>query len=109
MTTNSKPLGQIIMMGQSETMSSSLIIFITLFSAGLPAVAMDVIMQRENYFPKLNQRILEIFHPILLCRITDRAPLKTLQNQKLSVLLKASKLSVLSKKKKTLKPKVLRF
>jgi hypothetical protein len=33
-TTNSKPLGPIIMMGQSETLSSSQITFITLFSAG---------------------------------------------------------------------------
>ncbi len=31
---NSKPSGPIIMMGQSETLSSSQIIFITLFSAG---------------------------------------------------------------------------
>jgi len=33
-TANSKPPGPIIMMGQSETLSSRLIIFITLFSAG---------------------------------------------------------------------------
>jgi hypothetical protein len=33
-TTNSKPLGPIIMMGQSEIQSSIQIIFITLFSAG---------------------------------------------------------------------------
>jgi hypothetical protein len=33
-TTNNKPPGPIIMMGQSETLSSSQIIFITLFSAG---------------------------------------------------------------------------
>jgi hypothetical protein len=32
--TNSKPLGPIIMMGQSETLSTSQIMFITLFSAG---------------------------------------------------------------------------
>jgi hypothetical protein len=33
-TTNSKPPGPIIMMGQSETLSSSQVKFITLFSAG---------------------------------------------------------------------------
>jgi hypothetical protein len=33
-TTNSNPLGPIIMMGQSETVISSQIVFITLFSAG---------------------------------------------------------------------------
>jgi hypothetical protein len=33
-TTNSKPLGPIIMIGQSETLSRSQITFITLFSAG---------------------------------------------------------------------------
>jgi hypothetical protein len=33
-TTNSKPPGPIIMIGQSEILSSSQIIFITLFSAG---------------------------------------------------------------------------
>jgi hypothetical protein len=33
-TSNSKPLGPIIMMSQSETLSSSEILFITLFSAG---------------------------------------------------------------------------
>jgi hypothetical protein len=76
LTTNSKPLGQIIMMGQSETMSSSLIIFITLFSTGLPAVAMDAIMQRQNYFPEPNRQNLKFF--LQLCRITDKAPLETL-------------------------------
>jgi hypothetical protein len=58
-TTNGKPLGLIIMMGQSETLSSSssyYIIFITLFSAGrcvellclLPATG---IMLSQNHFP----------------------------------------------------------
>ncbi len=32
--TNSKPPGRIVVMGQSETLRSSLIIFITLFSPG---------------------------------------------------------------------------
>jgi hypothetical protein len=60
-TTTSKPLEQIIMMSQSETMSSSsLIIFVTLFSAGLPAAAtMRAIMQSQNYFPQPNRHNLD--------------------------------------------------
>jgi hypothetical protein len=69
-TTNNTPLGQMIMMGQSETLSSSLIIFTTLFYAGLRAKAMHAIMQSQNYFPEPNQQNLDLFHPILLCRIT---------------------------------------
>jgi hypothetical protein len=66
------------MIGQSEATSSSLIIFITLFSAGLPAAAMRAIMQSQNYFPEPNWHNLDFFHPILLCRITYRAPLEML-------------------------------
>ncbi len=45
-TTNSKPPGPIIMMGQSETRNSSQIIFITLFSAG----ANCAIILSQNHF-----------------------------------------------------------
>jgi hypothetical protein len=57
-TTNSKPPGPIIMMGRSETVTSSQIIFITLFSAGAHccctfhrATANCRIMVSQNPFP----------------------------------------------------------
>ncbi len=69
-TTNSKPPGPIIMMGQSsETLnsSSSQIIFITLFSAG----AKCAIILSQNHFPEPNSHIfLTFLHPILWYRIT---------------------------------------
>jgi hypothetical protein len=71
-TTNSKPPGPIIMMGQSETLTSSQILFITLFSVAaskLPATAICAIMLTQNYFPEPNRHILTFLHPILQCRI----------------------------------------
>jgi hypothetical protein len=48
---NSKPTGTIIMMSQSETLSSSQIIFITLFSAGSQRVTAPFTSHRKlcNY------------------------------------------------------------
>jgi hypothetical protein len=74
---NSKPTGTIIMMSQSETLSSSQIIFITLFSAGsqpllnlLLATASCAMTLSRNHFPEPNWHILTFLHPILMCRIT---------------------------------------
>jgi hypothetical protein len=65
-TTNSKPPGPIITMGQSETLNSSQIIFITLFSAG----ANCAIILSQNHFPEPNSHVLTFLHPILWYRIT---------------------------------------
>jgi hypothetical protein len=80
-TTNSKPPGRIIMMGQSETLSRSHVIFITLFSAGahrchLLATANCAIMLSQNRFAEPNRHVLTFLHPILLCTITYLAPLE---------------------------------
>jgi hypothetical protein len=69
-----KPPRPITMMGQSESLSSSYIIFFTLFSAGaqclllhlLSAAATYAIMLRQNYFPEPNWHSLDFLHPILL-------------------------------------------
>jgi hypothetical protein len=74
-TTNGKPPGPISMMGQSETLSRSWIIF-TLFSRCImlllcysPPTTNSAIMLSRNYFPQPNQHILTFLHLILLCRI----------------------------------------
>jgi hypothetical protein len=74
-TSNSKPPGPILMIGQSETLSSSQIVFITLFCAGtqhcvLPATAKYTIMLSQNHFHKPNWHILSFLHRNLMCRIT---------------------------------------
>jgi len=72
-----QPTGPIIMIGQSEILSSSQIQFITLFSASptvvlclLPAASNCTIMLSQNYFPEPNWHVLTFLHPILLCTIT---------------------------------------
>jgi hypothetical protein len=78
-TTNSKPLGPIIMIDQWETLRSSQIIFIALFFGGLystlllqllAGTANCAIMLSQNHFPEPNWRVLTFLHPILLCMIT---------------------------------------
>jgi hypothetical protein len=71
-----KPPGQISTMGQSETLNSSQIIFITLFFCRctallrlLLATANCAIMLSKNYFPKPNRYVLTFLHPISMCRI----------------------------------------
>jgi hypothetical protein len=62
-TSNSKPLGPIIMMSQSETLSSSEILFITLFSADAHSCCCGFhqpmensgIMPSQNHFAEPNQ------------------------------------------------------
>jgi hypothetical protein len=73
---NSKPFGLIIMMGQSETLSSdSQILFITLFS-GVDTIPLlrHFTSHRKLYNyarPKpFSERILTFLHPILMYRIT---------------------------------------
>jgi hypothetical protein len=61
-TTNSKPLGPNIMIGQSETGSGNHIIFITVFSGRLKMLGQD-------QFAKPNQHVLTFVHPILNCRV----------------------------------------
>ncbi len=80
-----KPPRPITMMAQSESLSSSYIIFITLFSAGaerccapLLAMATWAIMLNQNYFPESNWHLLDFLNPILLCKITYRAQLEML-------------------------------
>jgi hypothetical protein len=66
-TTNSEPPGPIMMIGQSETLNSSQIIFITLFCAGAQrccATATVATMLRQNDFPGPNRHILTSLHPI---------------------------------------------
>ncbi len=78
-TTNSKPPGRIIMMGPiRNTLSSSQIIFITLFSAGAqlccalyqPRQPVKCMLVRQNQFPQSNRHMLDVVHPMLLWRIT---------------------------------------
>jgi len=77
-TTNSKPLGPIIMFGQSKTRSIIQIIFITLFSSScatllllLPALKQtDHTCRKLNYFPELNWYIKIFLHLILMWRVT---------------------------------------
>jgi len=62
-----KPRGSIVMMGQSEILSSSQIKFFTLFSAGAescflhlsPATASDTIMLSQNHFHGPNGHIFD--------------------------------------------------
>jgi hypothetical protein len=61
-TTNSKPLGPNIMIGQSEIVSGNHIIFITLFSGRLKMLGQD-------HFAKPNQHVMTFLHPILNCRV----------------------------------------
>jgi len=65
-TTNSKPPGQIIMMGQSETLSSSQIITLLLFSAGGLLTSHHKVYNyaEPNYFPDPNRHVLTFLHPI---------------------------------------------
>jgi hypothetical protein len=69
LTTNSKSLGRIIMMGQSETLSSSQIISITLFFTEVHSVAAAHFIRQpytelKNHFPEPNQHVLIFLHPI---------------------------------------------
>ncbi len=88
-TTNSNPPGPIIMMSQSETLSSIQITFSILFGhvhklvvdvCVLPANAKCTTMLSQNHFLELNRHILTLLHPILMCRShivsTDRDALK---------------------------------
>jgi hypothetical protein len=83
-TSNSKPLGLIIMMGQSKILSSCQMLFISLLYRVtqilrlLPVMASCAIMLIENNFPEPNWHILSFLHPILLRRITYWAPLEML-------------------------------
>jgi hypothetical protein len=66
------------MMGQSETLSISQVIFITLFSAGGAHCAVPFTSHGElrklllspNHFPQPSQQNVTFLHPNLLCRIT---------------------------------------
>jgi hypothetical protein len=67
---------------QSETRSSSQIIFITLFSCMctalmciLPASANCAKLVGNNHFAEPNWHVLTFLHPILMCRVTRWAPL----------------------------------
>jgi hypothetical protein len=71
-TTNSKLPGSIIMIGQSETESSSQITFILLVSANCAK------MLGENHFAKPNLYVLTFLHPILICRVAYQAPVELL-------------------------------
>jgi hypothetical protein len=71
-TTNSKPPGRIIMIGQSETLSSSHTTYIRLFSAAGSYHCCAFfnshhktveIMLNQNQFPELNRHILTFVHP----------------------------------------------
>jgi hypothetical protein len=73
-TTNSKPPGRIIKIGQSETGRSSQIIFIT-FSSRLtavmhilPGLAFCATMLGQNHFLEPYSHVLTFLHPILMCR-----------------------------------------
>ncbi len=72
-TTNGKPPGPIIMIGQSKRGMRSQIIFITLFSSMCtylrgfsPASANWANMHQKNYFPEPNRHIFTFLHPILI-------------------------------------------
>jgi hypothetical protein len=77
-TINSKPLGLIIMMGQSETWTRSQIIFIILFFVGSctallclsPSTINYETVLNQNHFPEPDWPILTSLHPIVLCTIT---------------------------------------
>ncbi len=45
-----------------------------------PATTTLAIMQSQNHFPEPNRHTLDFLHPILLCRITYRAPLEMLES-----------------------------
>jgi hypothetical protein len=73
------------MMGHWETVSSKLDhIHYTLFcrcralQRPQPAMATCAIMLSQNHFSESNRHMLRFVHPILLCRITYRAPLEML-------------------------------
>ncbi len=73
-TTNSEPPGPIIMIGQSETLSSSQIIFITLFCAGAqrcfafygPPETLQLCWAKTIFWAK--PAYFAFFYQILLCR-----------------------------------------
>jgi hypothetical protein len=70
-TTNSKPPGSIIMIGQSETVSSTQIIFITFcsrFTAVIPGSALYAHMMGQKHFLEPYPHVLTFLHPILMCR-----------------------------------------
>jgi hypothetical protein len=73
-TTNSKPPGLIIMMGQSETVfrvrSYLLHSFMQVHNSVAPFSSHCAIMRSQNHFPEPNLHILNFLHAILLCRIT---------------------------------------
>jgi len=54
--------------------------FLQVHSAAAPCTSMAtyVTMQSQNHFPEPNRNTLDFLHPILLCRITYRAPLEML-------------------------------
>jgi hypothetical protein len=76
-TTNSKPRGPIMMIGQSKIGNSNRSIFITLLSSRctpllryLPASGNSAQMQEKNQFLELNLHMLIFLHPILMCSVT---------------------------------------
>jgi hypothetical protein len=82
-TTNSKPPGPIIMMGESETHWVAVRSYLLhSFSAGAQRCCdftshgkrAQLLCLSQNQFPELNQHVLDY----LLCRITWRAPLEML-------------------------------
>jgi hypothetical protein len=75
-TSNSKPPGLIITMGQLETLGSSPIILLHSFlqvHVALvrlsPATANHAIMLSQNYYPEPNQHILTFLHRILCPKV----------------------------------------
>jgi hypothetical protein len=82
-TSNSKPPGLIIMMGQSETLGTSQIILLHFFMQVHIALvrllpANRAIILSQNYFPEPNQHILTFLHLILCLRVIYWAPLEML-------------------------------
>ncbi len=85
-TTNRKPPGPIIMIRQSETLSSSRIIFSALFCACprrccpfyLRAAANCKIIVSQTDFPEPNRHVLTFLHPIFTVKVTYWAPLEML-------------------------------
>ncbi len=80
-STNSKPPALIIMIGYSKLGRRSQIIFITVFSSRctallrfLRASADWANLQEKNQFPELNPYMFTFLHPILMCRVTQGAP-----------------------------------
>jgi hypothetical protein len=75
-TTNSKPHGPIIMIGQSETHQLDQIHYThfcrctVLLLCLSSATATCAIMRSQNHFPEPHQHMLDFLHLIWLCRIT---------------------------------------